>query len=155
MAREIMRRTAGDNPYLHKDFHGALSAGIEYLHRTCGEEAVRRYLWQFATRWYAPLTDDLRRRGLIALQEHFERLYAREGGHVTITRTEKELLLQVEACPAVTHLRHRGYPVAELFHETTRTVNEAICAGTLYTAELLAYDPETGRSTVRFYRREP
>ena len=41
MAKEVMRRQASDNPYLHRDFHGALSAGIEYLDRHYGEDAVR------------------------------------------------------------------------------------------------------------------
>jgi len=149
----VMHRSASDNSYLHKDFNGALSTGIEYLHRTYGAEAVRRYLWQFATHWYAPLTEALRQRGLVALQEHFERIYALEGGRITITRTEDELVLHVEACPAVMHMRQQGYPVTELFCETSRTVNEAICAGTPYAAELLDYDAETGRSTTRFYRR--
>jgi len=60
----------------------------------------------------------------------------------------------VEACPAVTHLRKNGYPVAELFFETTKTVNETICAGTLFAAELLNYNPETGSGIQHFYRKE-
>jgi len=63
------------------------------------------------------------------------------------------LLLEVEACPAVTHMRKRGYVVADLFHETTRTVNEAICAGTPYQSEMLTYNQETGYTLARFSRR--
>ena len=40
MPKEKMRRKAADNPYLHKDFHGALSCGMEYLHARFGAEAV-------------------------------------------------------------------------------------------------------------------
>ncbi len=47
MARQVMRREASDNEYLHRDFHGALSAAIEYLDRRYGEEAVRSYLREF------------------------------------------------------------------------------------------------------------
>ena len=68
MTKQRMQRSAGDNEYLHPDFHGALSAGIEYLHQQYGEEAVREYLWQFARAFYAPLTNDLQRRGLVALR---------------------------------------------------------------------------------------
>ena len=49
-----MRRTASDNVYLHKDFHGALSAGIEYLHQRYGEDAVREYLRRFTLAFHAP-----------------------------------------------------------------------------------------------------
>jgi hypothetical protein len=80
MPKEVMTRQAADNVYLHKDFHGALSRGIDYLHQQFGAEAVREYLWQFATAYYAPLKEDLRRRGLVAIQEHLERVYRTEAG---------------------------------------------------------------------------
>ena len=49
--------------------------------------------------------------------------------------------------------REHGYTVARLFVETTRTVNEALCEGTPFIAELLEYDDETGRGVQRFTRR--
>ena len=64
MPREILHRSAAENEYLHKDFHGALSTGIEYLHRRYGAKAVREYLWQFASTFYAPLIADVNTRGL-------------------------------------------------------------------------------------------
>ena len=153
MAKQTIRRTAANNVYLHKDFHGALSTGIEYLDQQYGPEAVRAYLRQFSSTFYAPLTQALQERGLSALQEHFERIYRLEGGKIQIAFSEDEMILEVEACPAVTHMRQHGYPVARLFYETTKTVDEAICEDTPFLSELLRYDEQTGRSTVRFYRR--
>ena len=153
MTREVVRKTAAENRYLHKDFHGALSVGLEYLEENFGEEAVSEYLRRFALAFYSPLSADLKRRGLACLKEHFARVYEEEGGKADITLSDDELRIAVEACPAVTHMRERGYPVARLFHETTRTVNEAICEGTPYAAELLDYDGPTGRCIQRFFRR--
>jgi hypothetical protein len=153
MARQVMKRSASDNAYLHKDFHGALSGGIEYLHEKFGEQAVRDYLRQFTLSFYAPLREELKRRGLAALKDHFEKLYRIEEGEASFALSDDELVIRVAACPAVTHMRRHNYPVARLFHETTRTVNEALCEGTPYAAELLEYEPETGRSVQRFYRR--
>jgi len=153
MSKEVIRRTAGDNVYLHKDFHGALSVGIDYLDRTYGEAAVREYLQEFAATFYAPLTEALLARGLVALKEHFEQVYDREGGTARMTLSDDELLIEVEVCPAVAHMRAAGYPVARLFRETTKTVNETICRGTPFVAELLDYDDATGRCTQRFSRR--
>lgn len=150
-----MRRSAADNEYLHRDFHGALSAGIEYLHEHYGEDAVGEYLWQFGRAFYAPLTDALRDRGLIALEEHYRRVYDLEGGDVHFDRSEDELRIDVRACPAVMHMRTQGYPVARLFKETTATVARAICHGTDFDAELLDCDDRTGRSVCRFFRRAP
>lgn len=154
MAKQIMHRTASDNQYLHQDFHGALSAGIEYLHETYGEEAVRQYLWQFARSFYAPLTEALNSRGLVALEEHFRMVYDLEGGKLRFALSDNELRIEVEACPAVTHMRQHGYPVARLFRETTDTVNQAICDGTPFATELVEYDETTGRSLQRFHRRQ-
>jgi len=155
MPKEVMRRQASDNVYLHRDFHGALSTGIEYLHAKFGEQAVRDYLRQFTNSFYAPLKADVGKRGLVALKEHFEKVYAQEGGPVSFTLSEDELVMKVEACPAVTHMRQHGYAVARLFFETTRTVCEALCEDTSFEAQLLEYDHATGRSVVRFSRRRP
>lgn len=153
MSPKTMSCKAADNEYLHKDFHGALSAGIEYLHTNYGEEAVRDYLREFTGRYYAPLKQAIRKRGLSALKAHFEKMYTRERARFTVRLTRDELVVTVAACPAVTHMKQHGYPVARLFHETTRTVNEALCEGSPFQAELAEYDPETGRSVQRFFRR--
>jgi len=153
--KETMRRQAADHPYFHRDFHGALSCGIEYLHTRFGEQAVRDYLREFALTFYAPLRAALRERGLVALREHFAKLYEAEGAEARFDLRADELTIRVAACPAVRHMRAHGYPVARLFHETTRTVNEALCEGTPFAAELSDYDPETGRGVQRFFRRSP
>ncbi len=154
MPKEVMKRRASDNEYLHRDFHGALSTGIEYLDERYGEKAVRQYLRQFASSYYAPLKEDLKKRGLVALKEHYEEVYEQEGGEVDLALSEDELLVRVQACPAVTHMRKSGYPVARLFHETTKTVNEALCERTPFSSELLQYDQQTGRSVIRFWRTQ-
>ena len=155
MPKEIMERRASDNVYLHRDFHGALSAGIEYLHERYGKEAVRDYLRRFTITFYSPLTARLKEEGLSVLKEHFEKIYAVEGGEIETELSVSELIISVKSCPAVTYMKKNGYPVARLFHETTKTVNESLCEGTPYAFELVEYDMQTGRSVQRFYRRQP
>jgi len=120
MAKRVMRREASDNVYLHKDFHGALSTGIQYLEENFGEEAVREYLRDFTNAYFAPLKADIKQRGLSALKEYFEELYEKEGGEAEITLGDDELVICVAACPAVTHMRQHGYQVANMFYETTK-----------------------------------
>lgn len=151
--KRVMRRKAGDNRYFHPDFHGALSAGIEYLDRHYGAEAVREFLRHFTTTFYAPLIKQVRRKGLPALRKHFEEIYRREGGKIRMAGTKDELILEVKECPAVRHMRKRGYKVARLFYETDRTVNEALCTGTPFSAELVSYAWKTGASKTRFFRQ--
>ena len=155
MPKQVMDRRAADNPYLHKDFHSALNCGIVYLHQHFGEQAVRDYLREFTLHWHAPLRQRLVAAGLGALRQYFETLYGVEGAAVRFEQTADELVVQVDACPAVMHMRARGETVSPLFSETTRTVNEALCEDTDYAAELVAYEPQTGRSIQRFRRRSP
>ncbi len=153
MTKKSITRKASDNEYLHKDFHQAMNAGIEYLDKNFGAQAVRDYLRQFTLHFYAPLREQLMSKGLVVLKEHFERIYQTEGAKFTIDLSEEALVLTVASCPAVAHIRKQGQPVARLFHETTRTVNEALCEGTEFHAELVEYDPMTGASTQRFCRK--
>jgi hypothetical protein len=155
MPKQIMDRRAADNPYLHKDFHSALNCGIAYLHEHFGEQAVRDYLRDFTLHWHGPLRQRLVAEGLGALRRHFETICGVEGASVRFEQTADELVVYTDACPAVLHMRSRGDVVSPLFSETTRTVNEALCEDTDYIAELVAYDPQNGRSIQRFRRRLP
>jgi hypothetical protein len=155
MAKQSMKRSALKKPCANRDMHIALSLALEYVHKHYGVEAVRECLRDFAHRFYAPLRIDLKKRGLVAIKEHIERLYQMEGGDVELNFKPSELRVSIPVCPAVQYLRSKGVPVARLFFETTRTINEAICEGTPYAAEVVKYDRETGFSVQRFYRWPP
>lgn len=153
MAKEIMRRKAADNPYLHKDFHIAFNYGIDYLNKNFGEESVTEYLQQFAGSFYSPLKKSLNERGLIAIKEHYKKIYKIEEAEFKMKFSQDELVIHLSASPAVMHIRTSGHVVAELFHETVTTINKTICKDTLFDFELLEYDKENGACIQRFYRR--
>jgi predicted ArsR family transcriptional regulator len=153
MPKEVMDRRASDNEYLHKDFHGALSSALIYLEDRFGPDAVREYLREFARKYYAPLREDLAERGLEAIADRLRRVYEDEGADVCIELDSDGLIVEVEACPAVTHMREHGYEVSPMWRETIRSVNEGICEGSAFDFELLEYHEETGASRGRFFRR--
>lgn len=153
MAKEIMKKRAADNRYLHKDFHLAMNIGVDYVKKLYGSEGVRDYLRQVALAYYRPLKEELMTRGLISLKEHFKRIYAIEECDIDISFTSDELVLKVRECPAVRHIKACGHEVSDMFYETTKTVNEAICEDTPFTAVLVKYDSESGSSEQLFYRR--
>jgi hypothetical protein len=148
-----MKRQASDNTYLHRDFHGALNQALVYLEEKFGAGAVREYLRQFARSFYSALTHEIKEKGLEALRDHLERIYTLEGAKFSLKCSPDELVLTVDACPAVAHIRKMGLPVSPRFAETTRTVNVAICEGTGYEFELLEYDGKSGRRVERYSRR--
>ncbi len=150
----VMQREASDNEYLHRDFHGALSSALIYLEERFGPDAVREYLREFARAYYAPLREELAARGLPAVADRLRRVYEAEGGEVRLELSDDELLVEVAACPAVAHMRANDYAVSPMWHETIRTVNEAICEGSPWRFELLEYRDATGASRGRFSRAE-
>lgn len=155
MAFLQMVRHASDNPYLHKDFHGALNFALIYLEMQHGEQAVREYLAEFATQYYAPLNQAIREKGLDPLKDYLERIYAIEGGQVEIRRLSDPdaLIVQVTVCPAVSYIRQSGQEVSPLFYLTHEVINECICRETPYRSELIDYEPQTGACVQRFIRR--
>ena len=141
---------ASDNEYLHKDFHGALRVGIEFIREKYGEDAVKEYLSDFAHSYLKSLTEEINLRGLNAIKDYYENIYKIEDGDVEFQITEDELLIKVKECPAVMHMKANNYSVSKSWIETIRTVNEAICDNTRYKAELLEYNVDTGASIQRF-----
>lgn len=153
MAIERMDVKASDNEYLHKDFHGALSTGIDFLARKYGADAVKEYLRDFVYAYMKPLTEQVKVHGLSAIKDYYENIYSIEGGVAEFNLTDNELIIKVKKNPAVKHMRENNYAVAENWIETIRTVNEAICDGTEYKADLLEYDNESGANVQLFSKK--
>jgi hypothetical protein len=153
MTREVMRREAADNEYLHKDFHGALSVGLDYLLDQFGPQAVDEYLRRFTDHYYGPLKEKLRREGLEVLENHYRQAITREGGEVSAERNDDRLTVRMTKNPAVIHMRENDYPVSSQFVKTVSVVGEALCEGSDFTAELVEYDEPTGRYVQQFRRR--
>jgi hypothetical protein len=118
---------------VHKDFHGCLSFGLKFLEQNFGPSELEEYLRRLARNVYAPLIESLRLRGLPALHDLSDDL----------------LVLEVRTCPAIHHMKERGYKIAEHFCESTRIVNDEICRQAGYSASV-EYDQESGRCVQKF-----
>jgi hypothetical protein len=149
-----MRRKASDNKYMHKDFHGALSCGIEYLRKYYGKKTAIDYLRSFARIYYAPLRNKIKKGGISSLRKYFKKIYKKEGGVVEFVKEENNLIMIVKKCPAICHIKAKGYVVSPLFCETTRIMNEEICRGTPLEAKLEKNSAIDGRCIQIFSRRK-
>jgi hypothetical protein len=154
MSKKVIRQKASDNQYYHPDFHIALNHGIEYLHSSLGEEAVRQYLAEFARVCYASLKRCLADNGLMAIRAHYERIYKIEHAVYNMQYSADELHIRLAESPAVMHIRTGGHRVSPVYHETIATVNNEICRNTAFDFELVDYHPGNGAYHLRFFRRE-
>jgi len=138
---------------VHKDFHGALSYAIEFLEREYGREGLEDFLSGLSKSVYAPLVADIKDRGLEALGNHWERVFGLEGGSFGMKMEGERLVLTVNSCPAISHMRERGYIIAPSFCEHCRIVNEALCHEAGYECDI-EYDQAEGRCVQRFWREK-
>lgn len=136
---------------VHKDFHGALSYGIRHLVEHYGMSGLTRYLHGLADTVYAPLVQALRNDGLDALRRHLEETFTLEGGKFETREEAGVLVFDVKECPAIAHMKARGYPIAPQFCEHTRILNEAICERAGYACSV-DYDQDAGTCVQRFWK---
>ncbi len=153
MAKKVINQKASNSTYFHPDFHIALNYCIEYLHQNFSEEAVREYMMQFANAYFAPLKKALMEKGLLAIKEHFEKIYKIETAVFDMNISCNDLNIHLYESPAVIYIKANGHRVTFLYRETIASVNEEICRNTDYDCEVLDYNDDTGAYHLRFFKR--
>jgi hypothetical protein len=153
MKRKVLDRSASDNQYLHKDFHGALCYAIKYLDETYDHEATAEYLRQVGRENFSQLITTLKQDGLIALERHFKYIFDLEGGQAEFKLEDNCLVIKVSKCPAILHLKSTEQLFTGRYCETTVNVNTAICDAAGYQCSC-EYEPGMGCCVQKFWRRE-
>lgn len=150
---EKMVRHASDNKYLHRDFHGILNLGIEYLQEQYGKESVIEYLQEYTKVFHKPLIDDIKAKGLDALENYFKKIFDIEeaSGDISFEHGSGELTVIIAKCPAVSHMKKTNIAPAEMFVETTRTIGQTLAIESGLSYEMVSYDEQTGASKQKFY----
>jgi len=152
LAPKVMKRSASDNKYLHRDFHVSCDIGIGYVGERYGDEGVRDYLNQYTDNFLSPLAEAVRREGLEPLARYFRELYETEeaSGQLELTRKPGALHVRVSACPAVAYMKSTGHQPSKWYRETTNTLYARLAknAGLRFTLE--SYDEATGAAAFRF-----
>jgi len=146
-----MDQRAADHAYLHKDFYGALAEAIAYLDATYGPEATADYLTQVGRQAYAALIDEMKREGLAAMACHLTDVFSKEQGRFRLHYEPDRLLLEVDECPAIRHLKNSGRFFSDRFCESTVQVNAAICSSAGFRSSC-TYQPKQGRCIQAFWK---
>lgn len=140
-----------DKPNVHKDFHGALSYGMQFVVENYGLDGLERYLDRLADSVYAPLVERLKTEGLDALRTHWTHVFDLEGGEYEFRTDGNALVFEVKKCPAIAHMKAQGYAIAPHFCEHTRLMNAAICKRAGYECSV-EYDQDAGQCVQRFWK---
>ena len=148
MAKFIMDRRAGDNKYLHRDFHKTADCGLKYVGENYGDQGVLEYITDYTLSFYKPLIEDIKNRGLIALKENLEKIYIAEEAldALDVTLTENAISVNIKYCPAITYFNSENYKPCKWYHHTNTTIYEIIAKQSGYNFTLLSYDQNTGKA---------
>ncbi len=142
-----------DNEYLHKDFHGALCYAIKYLDDNFGEKATEEYLVQVGKTYFKPLSEKLKKDGLKALEDHWQYIFQKENGKFRLHYEGDKLVLEVDQCPAIAHLKEKNMLYTERYCQTTVVVNKTICQQAGYQCSC-EYQLGKGKCVQKFWREQ-
>ncbi len=151
----IMDRRASDNEYFHKDFHSSMNMGIDYLGTKYGMDDVREYLTRYTYNVYKKVLEDIKVRGLAAVEELILNTYISEKAPdaVEILCENDTLKVEIKYCPAVKHLKATGREVSKWYRYTTEFVMETLAKAAGCEFDMSYYDEETGAASYTFYKK--
>jgi hypothetical protein len=119
-----------DTGNVHMDFHLSTNATIEYILQHYDLDFLRELFRRTAQKVYKDLYENLKAGNAAPLVEHTAYYIEREGGALTVTEKDDEIIIDVIRCPAVFHARERGYRAPTDFCLQTALMNNAWSEGT-------------------------
>jgi hypothetical protein len=119
-----------DTGNLHMDFHGAVNTTINYIVKNFGVDAIRKIFFSTGHDVYKSIRERLAKGDTSELIEHWNYYITRENGKFRIVSNKDNVILYVDECPAVKHVKKLGLEVSPYFCEQTDYVNKGICDGT-------------------------
>jgi hypothetical protein len=151
-------KSLGELPYTDAkpvgaaDFYFGINATFHFILQRLGVEGLRRYWVDLATNYFAPVSEQWRRRGLEGVADYWRAFFAAEpGGEVTVGADGEKVILDVQVCPAIRHLRSHGREIVPCFCQHCYFVSEAMAAPAGLAVRIEGGD---GRCVQIFMRRD-
>lgn len=135
------------------DFYMAINASFRFILERLGKDGLRRYWAEMGTKYYAPVSEIWKKRGLDGVAAYWRSFFKAEpGADVDVTQNDEQVILDVKVCPAINHLRKNRREIVPCFCQHCYYVSEAIAAPTGLTIRI-----EGGNGSCRqvFRRRSP
>jgi len=148
----IMDRRAADNEYFHPGFHSSMNMGIHYLGENYGMASVREYLSRYTKNVYKKTIQDMKERGLAALEDLIRGTYEKEHASevLELKNDGNVLTVCVEKCPGVQFLKEIGRDVSPWYRYTTEIVMEVLADTGDLCFVMDAYDETSGAAQYHF-----
>ena len=151
---KVMSRKAGDNKYLHKDFHQSMNLLITYIYNNYGKKKLIDYLKQYAGIYYQLINRDLQKGTIEVLVDYFTDIYNKEEWPVEINNNDNYVEIRQDACPGITHIKGLGGIPCPHYREMYNTVYSTLCDCTPFDYTLVYFNEETGACKQLFTKRK-
>jgi hypothetical protein len=111
------------------DFYLAINASFRFIEKKFGRDGLRRYWQELGSTYYAPVTAAWKRGGLPAVAHYWRAFFdAEPGAEVRVEATSDRVILDVQVCPAIKHLRAQARDIVPCFCQHCYYVSEAAAA---------------------------
>ena len=112
------------------DFYYAINATFRHIHRCYGREGLYRYWRTLGREYFGDLIERFRSGGLGAVEDYWREFFEAEpGGQVTVTGEDSTVVIEVQECPAISHLKANGREVMELYCRHCEVINTELARG--------------------------
>jgi hypothetical protein len=109
------------------DFYMAINATFRFILDRLGMVGLRRYWADIGTKYYAPVSTIWKTRGLEGVGAYWRDFFKAEpGADVEVAEDKEQVVLTVNVCPAIQHLRKHKREIVSCFCQHCYYVNEAI-----------------------------
>ena len=125
---DIIDMKTEDNKYLHRDFHLSGDVALKYCAEKYGYNALIDFLTEYVKKYYSPRIQEIKERGLVALQEWIEKLYEiEENSELLHTELlENKLIVTIDKSPVIEYMHSLNQQPSEYYIEETRTLYRVI-----------------------------
>ena len=146
----IVDMKSEDNRYLHRDFHLLGDNALRYCVEQYGEDAMREFLADFTSYFYAPRIEQIKQQGLRALEAWFEELYRiEEASEVLHTELcDGVLTVTVDRSPVIEYMASLNQAPSAYYIEETRTVFATVAGACGYRFRMDYYNDDGGTRLV-------
>ncbi|MBI4027924.1 MAG: hypothetical protein HY360_23265 [Verrucomicrobia bacterium] len=111
------------------DFYLAINATFRFMLRKLGMSGLKEYWTNLGTRYYAPVSDLWKKRGLEGVAAYWRSFFKAEpGADVKVSGDNERVVLNVKVCPAIRHLRKNKRKIVSCFCQHCYYVSEAMAA---------------------------
>ena len=126
-----------DTGEVHKDFHLATNATIDFVLSEYGIDFLRELFSRTAKNVYKEIYENLQKGNYQPMLEHLKYYYTREAGVFSVSELEGEggFSFHVTDCPACRHLKEKNTPVTDNFYLQISLLNDAWAEDTPFSIE--------------------